>query len=115
MCCKTVKLNIFCSKTPFELTIMSCDGRVIKNRVIKTKCTTIYVHTRQRYIRLFAWYNNQTVYHKICLTNAKCQNIFVNFAFKKVFSKMVFSIIKMTDSIYGLPVKSASFKFTQQK
>ena len=115
MCCKTVNLNIFCLNTPFKLTIMSCGDKVIENEVIRARCTKICVHTRQRYIKLFAWYNNQTVYHKICLSDARCQNIFVNFVFKKVFSKMVFSTITLTDAIYGFPVKSALLEFKQQK
>ena len=112
---KKVKINIFSSKECFELTIMSCDGRVIKNVVINSKASKICFCTRNDCVKLFAKHKNQIVCKKICLCNLRCQNIFVNFVFNKIFSKMVFKTICLTDLNYGLPVHNATLCFKQIK
>lgn len=111
---KKVKLNIFCSKAPFELTIMCCDSKVIKRKVIKTNCTTICVCTQECFIKLFAKYRNQIMCQKICLCDMSYQNIFVNFVLKKVFSKITNCTIILTDTVYGLPVKNAFLHFNKK-
>lgn len=108
---KKVELNISCSNTPFELTIMSCDGKVIKRKVLRTNCTSICVCTKECCIKLFAKYRNQIMCQKICLNNMSCQNIFVNFVFNNVFSKITNFTIILTDTVYGLPVKNALLHF----
>lgn len=111
MCNKKIKLNIFCSKMPFELTIMTCDGRIVKKETLYANYKTICVCTKFDCLKLFAKYKNQIVYKKICLSGCRCQNICVNFAFKKVFSKMVFCLITLTDAVYGLPIQKALLQF----
>ena len=111
---KRIKINVFCSKTPCLLTILSCDGKIIKKIKTKTKNTKICICTKERCVKLMAKYGNQIVFHKICVKGRLCQNVFVNFAFANIFSQKVFNTIILSDKNYGLPVTIASLNFKQK-
>lgn len=108
---KLVVLNIFCSKVPCNLTIMSENGSVLKRVEVNSHCSKICICTKGRRIRLSASYSRQQIYKTIYLGCARQQNIFVNFAFNLITLQKYVCFVKLNDRNYGFPVKNANLLF----
>ena len=111
---KKITLNIFSSKTPIELTILSSCEKPVKKETIHKNCSKICFCTNECCIKLVAKHKNQTIYQTIRLNNCLCQNIFVGFGFFDFIPKEVLEIISLTDANYfGLPISNATLNFSQ--
>ena len=108
---KKVNLNIYSSNIPYELTILSCDGRIIKNVIIQSTISKLCVCTGGCSIRLLASFNNQTIYQKILLGDCQSQSVFASFGFESNINPEILNIITLTDATYGLPVANAILNF----
>ena len=113
MFCKLVKLNIFSSNTPYELTILAQNGQIIKQITIETNKSKICFHTKNCTIKLFARYNNETNYQTAHLSNRLCQSCNVSFAFQSILRPIRPNIIKLSDATYGFPIAKAILNFRQ--
>ena len=108
---KSIILNIFCSKIPCKLTILSCDNKIIKNFFINSYYTKLCIRTKDCAIKLLATNKNQTIYQKLYLNCKFCQKYCVNFAFFTILPQKLFNYIKLTDKIYGFPISKAILNF----
>ena len=108
---KRIFLNIFSSNTPFDLVILSCNGKILKSVNLQSSFSKICIQTNSCCIKLLASFNEQTIYQKIYLSNCRNQNVFASFGFQKSVNPKVFNIITLTDSTYGFPVANAILNF----
>lgn len=104
-------LNIFCSKTPCELTILTCNGFVIKRLTLNKSCSKVCVCTKEKNIKLQAKNESQTIYQEIKICNFLFQNIFVSFGFHAILPARINTFITLHDKNYGFPVDKAILKF----
>ena len=111
MCCKKVFLKVYSSKTPCQISVLSCHGCPIKTETICSSFSEICFYTTSSLIFVNAKYNCQTICKKICLKNCCCQNVCVNFDFNEETEQ----IITLSDANYGLPVENAILNFAQNR
>ena len=110
MFAKKLCLDIYCSKFPCQLTILSCDGD-LKNVTIQSNISKFCFCTKSCAIRLLASHNGQTIHQTIYLTNLLCQKNFVNFVFDRTILQISNNIITLTDANYGFPIANALLNF----
>ena len=108
---KSIVLNIFCSKIPCKLAILSCDNKIVEEYEIKTYYSKICIRTNNCMIKLLATNKNQTIYQKLYLNYKFCQKYCVNFAFFTILPQKLFNYIKLTDKTYGFPISKAILNF----
>ena len=107
MICKSVTLKVFCSKTPCQLTILDCNGVVIKTCTVNNFCSQICVCTTGHTLRLIAQYQSQTLCQIIHLCCCRRQSIYVSLIFH-----MTNVFLTLRDRNYGFPIANATLGFT---
>ncbi len=107
---KTIVLNIFCSKKPYQLIVLSDNGCELLKTIIKSNNSKICFCRDTCKIKLIAKYKNQISFKSLCI-DKDCKNFFVNFAFNLAFVPKVNNDIILTDTNYGLPVIKALLVF----
>ena len=113
---KKIILNIFSSKTPYKLKILSERGKLIKESEIHSSCFNLMFCCKDSCITLLFSHKNQTIYQTILLSDCLCQNIFIGLDFKKILPPMILNSITLTDANYqGLPISTAILKFEQKQ
>ena len=112
---KTINLTVSSPKTPFELTISTCDGFFIARKTILSNSARFCLLTNACCLRLSARYQNQTIVKNYFISSCRCQNVFANFVFTLIPppsptpTPQYFTLI---DKNYGLPVQNAILNFT---
>ncbi len=106
-----VILNIINSFQPFSLKIISSNGIVIKNQIVYLGTTKICVKISGKTIKLIARYTKYVSYKTIYLSNKKCQNICLNFAFNNSVFQKTINILSLLDKNYGFLVNKAILNF----
>lgn len=107
---KRVILNIFCSKIPCEIIILTANKKIIKKITLNSSNSTICFCTKGSSIKILAKYNGQTIYKTLRLLN-RCQNISVNFVFNASFLQIFNYTFLLRDFNYGFPVLNAKLHF----
>ena len=113
MLTKTIILNIFCSKGPCELTILSHNNKVITQTILQAGESKICIRTRSCMIKILAKYNGETILQTFCIRNRFCQKIFTSFVFSQILPPTKNILITLTDRVYGLPIGNAILRFKQ--
>ena len=104
---KIVILKIYCSNTPCQLTIFSCDNKIIKTCTLTSPCSEICFCTKGCFVKLLAQYQGQTLCQIINLHCCFCEIAYVNLVFANTYQINV----SLRDENYGLPVPSANLNF----
>ena len=110
---KRVVLNIFCSKTPCEIFIISNCGGIIRRAYITSQFSTICFCTTDCSVKIIARHNNQTIFKRLCIYNCQNQCIFTDFVFDNIISQSVMVNLTLTDQNYGFPIPEAKLNFIQ--
>lgn len=110
MFCKTVRLKVFCSNTPCQLTILSGNNSVIKTCTVSLCHSEICLRTAGGMLKIIARYQNQTICRIIYLRCCWCQTVCTCFNFNA--PSLV--NITLTDANYGFPVSNAILNFQSQ-
>ena len=112
MFAKKVFINIFCSRLPCQLTILSCDNKMITQAFLQTNESQIFVYVKGNRIKLIATYQNETIFQTISLANRFCQIVYTTFAFSRIVNPSRI-LISLTDANYGFPIANATLNFTK--
>ena len=110
---KIVFLDLHCSETPCNFTVLSCNGQIFKTIII-SNCSKVCFCTDDYQIKLFATCNKQTIQQTLCLSNSLCQNYCISFVFEKIIPPKVVNLIELFDANYGFPVANATLDFKQR-
>ena len=104
---KFVTLNVFCSEIPCEILIVSEEGNLLKQLIIKSHDSKICFCTNTCNIFLIAIFRNKIVRQILYLSNNFCQIHDVMLITKSITN----NLIKLIDANYGFPVIKAQLQF----
>ena len=108
---KNANLTIFSSKTPFELTIATCNGQFITRKAINLNPSSFCLCTTACCIKLIAKYKNETITKSAILQNCHCQNLNVSFSFYSPQPSPQVQTFNLLDKTYNFPIKNAILNF----
>lgn len=103
---KLVFLEIISSDTPCTLTVLSCNGQIIKRVTLNSFKSKICFCTKEQNLKLILACNNMSLYRKISV----CKNNCIRLSFNTRRRNRV-NCITLSDANYGFPVQKAILSF----